>query len=207
MKRNLIFSASLAFLICSLLVFPLKLMASDQEAVFAGGCFWCLEHDLEVLDGVSSVESGYTGGRSLLPTYRQHTGHQEAVRVKFDPEKVSYRNLLRSFWRNIDPFDGQGQFCDRGDSYKPMIFVGDDLQADQAEMSFKSAAKELSTETDNLKVKLRPLNKFWIAEEYHQDFAIRNNLKYSFYRFNCGRDRRLEEVWGEEARSKNAWRE
>ena len=192
--------------LCTSIFSPIQTLASSQEAVFAGGCFWCLEHDLENLDGVSIAESGYTGGESLSPTYADHSGHQEAVRVKFDPQKISYPDLLRSFWRNIDPFDGDGQFCDRGDSYRPVIFIQDDLQADQVANSFAFAAKELSTSENSLNVSVEIMNRFWIAEDYHQDFANKNNFKYSFYRFNCGRDKRLQQIWGEEASSPSPWR-
>ncbi len=192
-------------LICFLLSSPLVTVAAEKEAVFAGGCFWCLEHDLETLPGVIGAESGYTGGKSLNPTYRAHQGHQEAVRVKFDPEKISYQDLLRSYWRNIDPFNDQGQFCDLGDSYRPLIFLSDDIQADEVEKSFKSAAHELNVSIDTIKVQVQNLERFWLAEDYHQNYAIRNNLKYSFYRLNCGRDRRLDKIWGVAARSSQPW--
>ena len=106
-----------------LIICPFKVFAESQDAVFAGGCFWCLEHDLEKLDGVVSAESGYSGGDILYPTYENHIGHQEVVKVKFDSNIISYKDLLNSYWINIDPFDDKGQFCDKGESYKPIIFT------------------------------------------------------------------------------------
>ncbi len=195
----------------SLLIFiPAEAPAfNDQQAIFAGGCFWCLEHDFESIEGVLSVESGYTGGSVPNPSYRQvsseTTGHQESVRVNFDPNKVSYQKLLRSYWRNVDPLDGQGQFCDRGDSYKPVIFALDDEQEKQAVDSLSKAALEIDKATDLIKVRVKPASRFWVAEDYHQDYAERNNLKYSFYRYSCGRDMRLEDVWGEKAKTDQEW--
>ena len=202
MKRTLLASI---FAFALFLVSPQPLQASTQQAVFAGGCFWCLEHDLEGLRGVKSVGSGYTGGDLLNPSYSNHKGHQEAVSVTFDPEKISYKKLLRVFWRNIDPLDGDGQFCDRGDSYRPVIFTLDESQRNDAIISSELAALELDKSIESLKVDFQDLNKFWIAEDYHQDFATRNNIKYKFYRYSCGRDDRLEELWGERARSAQQW--
>ncbi len=196
---------SCLFLICVLIGGPLGVMATEEEAVFAGGCFWCLEHDLEDLPGVISAKSGYTGGKSVLPTYPDHKGHQEAVKVKFETENVSYSTLLRSYWRNIDPFNSDGQFCDRGDSYRPVIFVRDEIQEDEVANSFEAVSRELKVSSETIKVQVRKLEKFWPAEDYHQDFAIRNKLKYSIYRFNCGRDRRLDEIWGNAARTSIPW--
>ncbi|MEB3326597.1 MAG: peptide-methionine (S)-S-oxide reductase MsrA [Synechococcus sp.] len=183
--------------------------APTQEAVLAGGCFWCLEHDLEVVPGVLAVESGYSGGSLEHPTYGQvssgRTGHQEAVLVRFDPSRLSYGDLLRSYWRNIDPLDGGGQFCDRGSSYSPMIFARGDQQRGQAQASLRAAAAELGLPVGALKVRIQPLKRFWPAESYHQEYAVRNRLKYNYYRWACGRDRRLEAVWGPRARSGKAW--
>ena len=184
-------------------------LAAVEEAVLAGGCFWCLEHDLEALPGVIAVESGYTGGHLDNPTYRQvsseTTGHQEAVRVEFDPDRISYAQLLRSYWRNVDPLDGEGQFCDRGDSYRAVIFTDGQDQDDIARASARLAAAELDRPLGKLKVKIRPLGRFWPAEGYHQDYAERNSIKYNFYRFSCGRDRRLDEIWDVNARSGEDW--
>lgn len=183
--------------------------AAVEEAVLAGGCFWCLEHDLEVLPGVLKVQSGYTGGDVDNPTYRQvsseTTGHQEAVRVEFDPSRISYAELLRSYWRNVDPLDGDGQFCDRGDSYRPVIFTSGQDQDKIARESAQLAARELEKPASELKVDIRPLTKFWPAENYHQNYAELNSVKYKFYRFSCGRDRRLDQVWDNKARTGQAW--
>ena len=183
--------------------------AAEQTAVFAGGCFWCLEHDLEHLPGVIDAISGYSGGHVDQPTYRQvsgeDTGHQEAVQVRFDPAVISYSTLLRSYWRNVDPFDGGGQFCDRGDSYRPVIFTADATQAQAAESSALAAAQDLGQPRSAIKVELRGSEPFWPAEDYHQNYAELNDLKYSFYRFSCGRDRRLDAVWGSQARTGESW--
>jgi len=184
--------------------------AVTAEAVLAGGCFWCLEHDLEVLPGVLAAESGYSGGRLERPSYRQvsagGTGHQESVRVRFDPRRISYATLLRAYWRNIDPLDGGGQFCDRGDSYRPVIFTSGATQAEQARASRAAAARELGRPAAELKVRIQPLERFWPAEAYHQNYAERNTVKYRYYRWSCGRDRRLDTVWGPRARSGAPWR-
>ena len=124
----------------------------------------------------------------------------------FDPEKLNYQKLLRTFWRNIDPLDGDGQFCDRGDSYRPMIFTKDDEQRNYARQSVEDASKELDVSIKQIKVKIQEASKFWLAEQYHQDFAERNRLKYKFYRNSCGRDKRLDEVWGGNARTDAQWR-
>ena len=185
-------------------------LAATEEAVLAGGCFWCLEHDLEQLPGVLDVVSGYSGGSLERPSYRQvsagGTGHQEVVRVRFDTEKVRYSTLLRAYWRNIDPFDGRGQFCDKGDSYRPVIFTTNAQQMVEARNSAVAAARELGRPVSALKVVIKPLNRFWPAEGYHQNYAERNTLKYRYYRFACGRDRRLDQVWGAQARSDQPWK-
>ena len=199
----------IAALLIALLALPNAALAGQSTAVFAGGCFWCLEHDLEELPGVLEATSGYSGGEVERPTYRQvsseTTGHQEAVQVRFDPDQISYAELLRSYWRNVDSLDGGGQFCDRGDSYRPVIFTADDAQAQAAQNSAQAAAQELGVAVSALKVEIRPSARFWPAEGYHQNYADRNALKYNFYRFSCGRDRRLEELWGENASSGRPW--
>ncbi|MFM8259290.1 MAG: peptide-methionine (S)-S-oxide reductase MsrA [Vulcanococcus sp.] len=185
------------------------LAAASEEAVLAGGCFWCLEHDLEAVPGVQAVESGYSGGRLRNPTYRQvsagGSGHQEVVRVRFDPDRVSYPTLLRAYWRNIDALDGDGQFCDRGTSYRPVIFTRGAEQQRQARESLQAAARELGRSEAELRVQIRPLQQFWPAEAYHQDYAEHNAVSYRYYRWACGRDRRLDALWGRRARSSRPW--
>ena len=176
---------------------PVKVLAESQQAIFAGGCFWCLEHDLEKIEGVVSVESGYSGGDIVNPTYQNHTGHQEVVRVIFNSDIIDYKKLLYNYWINIDPFDDNGQFCDRGNSYKPVIFTSDQIQMEEAKEIQASISVGLDVPIDQLKVEIKESKKFWIAEDYHQDFAVKNPLKYNFYRTSCGRDNRLKKVWGE----------
>ncbi len=193
-----------------LLLWPLApVQAAVEEAVLAGGCFWCLEHDLEKLPGVLSVESGYSGGNLRNPTYRQvsggGTGHQEVVEVRFDTARISYPTLLRAYWRNVDALDGGGQFCDRGSSYRPVIFTQGETQKQQAEASLKAAARELGKPVSAIRVQIKPLSRFWPAEGYHQDYAERNSVKYNYYRWACGRDRRLDQLWGSKARSSASW--
>jgi peptide-methionine (S)-S-oxide reductase len=192
-----------------LVMVPFAAWAATEEAVLAGGCFWCLEHDLEVLPGVLDVESGFSGGKLANPTYRQvsagGTGHQEVVRVRFDTTHLRYEKLLRAYWRNIDPLDGAGQFCDRGASYRPVIFTTNATQAVEARNSLVAAARELGQPAAAIKVAIRPLARFWPAEQYHQNYARRNGIRYNYYRWSCGRDRRLEAVWGERARSSERW--
>ena len=187
----------ICFLFQIFIVSPIKVFAESQEAIFAGGCFWCLEHDLEKLDGVISVESGYSGGELTNPTYENHIGHQEVVKVIFNSNIISYKDLLNNYWINIDPFDGNGQFCDRGESYKPVIYTSNQEQKRAVIESQENIALELQIPLDQLKVEVFDTKTFWIAEEYHQDYAVKNPLKYKFYRTSCGRDNRLKKVWGE----------
>ena len=176
---------------------PVQALADTEEAIFAGGCFWCLEHDLEKLDGVVSAESGYSGGDLTNPTYENHIGHQEVVKVIFNSDIISYKDLLNNYWINIDPFDGNGQFCDRGDSYKPVIYTSNQEQKREVKESQENISLALHIPLDQLKVEVLDTKTFWIAEDYHQDYAIKNPLKYKFYRTSCGRDNRLTKVWGE----------
>lgn len=198
----------IALLLALLLAGPASLQAAPepsqdpaaQEAVFAGGCFWCLEHDLEVLPGVLDAVSGYSGGHLSHPTYHQvsagGSGHQESVRVRFDPRRLSYPALLQQYWRNVDPLDGGGQFCDRGESYRPVIFTRGEAQARQAKASLKAVARQLGRPVAQIRVEIRPLERFWPAEAEHQNYAERNPARYGYYRWACGRDRRLRALWG-----------
>lgn len=171
--------------------------ARHAVATFAGGCFWCVESDFDAVPGVISTISGYTGGTVNNPTYKQvsagGTGHAEAVRITYDPDKVTYRQLLDHFWRNVDPTQKDGQFCDLGDQYRSAIFVHDEEQRKLAEESRKRVAAELGQPIYTEIVEAGP---FYKAEEYHQDFYKKTELRYKFYRWNCGRDQRLEQLWG-----------
>ena len=193
------------FIIFLIFLNPIRLNAN--EIVLAGGCFWCMEHDLESLEGINNVKSGYSGGDILNPTYENHEGHQEVVLVNYDSNIIELETILRAYFRNIDPLDGEGQFCDRGDSYRPVIFYEDLDEADESKNALISASRELGVSVDKIKVALKSRNKFWVAEEYHQDFAKNNELKYKFYRYACGRDKRLDQLWGEKAKKTIAWSE
>ena len=188
-----------------ILVNPINTFAN--EVVLAGGCFWCLEHDLESLKGINRVISGYSGGNLQQPTYENHDGHQEVVLVNYDSEVVTLSEIYRLYFRNIDPLDGGGQFCDRGDSYKPVIFFENEKEKNEASESLLSASKELGVKLEQINVELKPKSQFWQAEDYHQDFANKNELKYKFYRFSCGRDQQLDRLWEDNARSINEWSE
>ena len=192
-------------IIISIFINPLNSFA--EELVLAGGCFWCLEHDLESLKGINSVESGYSGGSLQNPTYENHDGHQEVVLINYDSNLVSLPEILRLYLRNIDPLDGNGQFCDRGDSYRPVIFFKDSSEENDAKNAIISASYELGVPLEKISVELKSKDKFWLAEEYHQNFAERNELKYKFYRYSCGRDQRLNKLWGDNARTTNLWNE
>jgi peptide-methionine (S)-S-oxide reductase len=164
-----------------------------EEAVFAGGCFWCMEHDMGAIPGIVSVESGYTGGRNANPTYEDHPGHYEAVRVRYDSGVISYRQLLDRYWRLVDPTDDGGQFCDRGPSYRTAIFV----TPAQRPIAEASKADIIASGRVNGRV-LTPvldLGPFTLAEEYHRDYARRNPARYAAYRAACGRDATLRRVW------------
>ena len=196
------------FLLSLLVIFCLianPIEAYSDEVILAGGCFWCLEHDLEYLDGVDFVQSGYSGGDLNNPTYENHNGHQEVVLVNYDPEIVSLDKILRLYLRNIDPLDGKGQFCDRGDSYRPVIFYQDSIEENKSNDALISASRELQVPIEEIKVEVKSKNKFWLAEDYHQDFAENNEFKYKFYRYSCGRDKRLDELWGVNSKSGNEW--
>ena len=170
-------------------------------ATFAGGCFWCLEADLEKIEGVFSAVSGYTGGHAKDPTYEEvsagGTGHAEAVRVEFDPQRVSYEELLEHFWRNIDPTVKDRQFCDVGSQYRSAVFYHDEAQRAAAERSRNVLATDPSF-TGPIYTEIAASTTFYPAEEYHQDYAKHHPIRYRYYRRGCGRDRRLEELWGDE---------
>ena len=188
--RNLIFLMLLA---------PASAGAAEKgEAIFAGGCFWCMETAFEGVPGVISAVSGYSGGPKKNPTYEEVgaglTGHAESVKVTFDPSKITYAKLLEIFWHNIDPLSANGQFCDRGPQYRSAIFWLDDSQKKAAEESKRAVEKKLGKSVATEVVKG---GEFWPAEEYHQDFFKKSPVRYQSYRLGCGRDRRLKELWGE----------
>ncbi len=172
----------------------------QAAAVFAGGCFWCMEPPFDALDGVLATTSGYTGGHVARPTYeavtRGGTGHIEAIHVLFDPARVGYAKLLEVFWRNVDPLDAEGQFCDRGESYTTAIFAQDAGQRRLAEASKAEVEGRLRRPPAT---PIRDAAPFWPAEDYHQDYYVKNPGRYKFYRWNCGRDARLKAVWGADA--------
>ena len=171
-------------------------------ATFAGGCFWCMEPPYDKIDGVLATTSGYTGGDKADPTYQEvsagGTGHAEAVQVTYDPAKVSYEQLLEVFWRNVDPLDAGGQFCDRGSQYRTGIFVHDAAQRRLAEQS-KQALVDSGRFAQPVVTEIEKAGPFYPAEDYHQDYYEKNPVRYKFYRWNCGRDQRLAELWGEQA--------
>jgi peptide-methionine (S)-S-oxide reductase len=170
------------------------------KATFAGGCFWCMEPPFDTLDGVVSTTSGYIGGTRRRPTYGEvsagRTAHAEAVEVVYDRSKVSYAQLLDVFWLNIDPLTRNRQFCDTGTQYRTAVFFHDGEQQRLATES-KRRLEESNLFTDPIVTEIVGAGEFWAAEEYHQDYYMKNPLRYKFYRFGCGRDRRLEELWGD----------
>lgn len=178
--------------------------ASDklEIATFAGGCFWCVESDFDGVAGVVRTVSGYTGGHVENPTYGQvssdTTGHREAVQIYFDPERVSYAELVEIFWRTIDPTDAGGQFCDRGKSYATAIFANSEEQRRLAEAS-KKMIESSGVLAQPLVTTIETAGQFYPAENYHQDYYKKNPLRYKFYRFSCGRDSRIKDLWGEQA--------
>jgi peptide-methionine (S)-S-oxide reductase len=171
-----------------------------KVAIFAGGCFWCVEADFDHIPGVVQTISGYTGGSLPDPTYSQvsagGTGHYEAVRVTYDPSQVRYQDLLTAFWHSVDPTDPDGQFCDRGNSYRTAIFVNNERQRDLAEESKRKAAQALG---QSIVTPILPAKAFYAAEDYHQNYYKAHSFRYRFYRWSCGRNQRVEDLWGERA--------
>ena len=180
---------------------PSTMQPKDGQAVatFAGGCFWCMEPPFDKLAGVVSTTSGYTGGRTENPTYEQvstgRTGHTEAVEVVYDPRTVTYAQLLEVFWRNIDPYDASGQFCDKGQQYTAAIFYGSPEEKRAADLS-KEMLERSGRVEGRIVTQILPAAPFYPAEDYHQHYYKKNPVKYKFYRWNCGRDKRLQQVWG-----------
>ena len=181
------------------------LAATDDElatATFAGGCFWCVESDFDKVPGVVETVSGYTGGTADNPTYKQvtkgGTGHREAVQIRYDPKQVSYERLLHIFWRSVDPTDGGGQFCDRGVSYQTAIFVGNEEERHLAEASREALEQSMVLDSPVV-TPIESAGEFYLAEDYHQNYYTKNPVRYRFYRFSCGRDSRIQQLWGRQA--------
>lgn len=178
---------------------------SDKTAtaIFAGGCFWCVEADFDKVAGVLSTTSGYIGGSVKNPTYNQvsagGTGHAEAVKIVYDPAKVTYAKLLDVFWHNVDPLVKDKQFCDSGDQYRTAIFYTDDAQKKLAEETRKTVEAKFAPRT--VYTQIVQAGQFYDAEDYHQDYYKKNEARYKFYRWNCGRDQRLEQLWGKKEQS------
>jgi len=194
MKKKLIFILLAIFL-------SYASNAAAAKTILAGGCFWCMESDFEKLEGVTDVISGFTGGTLKNPTYNgNHEGHYEAVEITYDPDKVSYKELLEYYWVNIDPFDAEGQFCDKGSSYLSAIFVANETEKKIAEES----KRKVEDQFPGKKVATQILNASTFYpikgdESYHQDFYKKSPIRYTAYRWNCGRDKRLKEIWGDKA--------
>ncbi|MGB4101432.1 MAG: peptide-methionine (S)-S-oxide reductase MsrA [Alphaproteobacteria bacterium] len=182
---------------------PQLARAEIKTMILAGGCFWCLQHDMKQIKGVVEAKSGYAGGDRPQPTYQDYnklseaykTAHLEVVEIKYDSTVISPKELIRYFLRKIDPTDGEGQFCDRGSYYRPAIFISSDAEKFLAESEIKLGEAAIKK---TFSVDLLPSAAFWAAEDYHQDYAEKNPLQYKFYRYRCGRDARVEDVWGKQ---------
>lgn len=176
--------------------------SSSSSAIFAGGCFWCVESDFDQVPGVLETLSGYSGGDTQQPNYKNHHQgrHREVVRITYDPEQVSFEELLHVFWRSVDPTDAGGQFCDRGHSYTTAIYSIDEEQHRLALDSLKELREDGALK-DSIVTEIEPASEFWPAEDYHQDYYQKNPLRYKYYRAACGRDSRVKKVWGSDAYS------
>lgn len=177
-------------------------VAAEATAIFAGGCFWCMEKPFDQLEGVLDTTSGYTGGRTKNPTYKAVSSgsseHVEAIRITYDPDKIDYLSLLRVFWVNIDPLDNTGQFCDKGSQYRSAIFFGNDIERQQATMT-KEALTEKQFPNQIIATEILPAKAFYPAEIYHQNFYEKSPIQYKYYRYRCGRDSRLKQLWQDKA--------
>ncbi len=192
MKQLLIFTFSL-------FLFYAPAQAEQQVAIFAGGCFWCMQAPFDALPGVIATKAGYTGGKKDNPTYEEtssgSTGHREAVEVSFDPQKITYKKLLEVYWKNIDPLDSKGQFCDKGEQYTSAVFYQNEEQKKAFEIS-KTEIEKKGQLKSKIETLLLPAQKFYAAEDYHQSYYKKNPVRYKYYRLRCGRDNRLKELWG-----------
>ncbi len=203
MKKHLVHMLLLSLITAfSSGLLAMEATANQRTATFAGGCFWCMEKPFDTLEGVISTTSGYTGGHTDNPTYRQvtsgSTGHTEAVQVVYDPDKVTFEELLRTYWVNVDPLTDNAQFCDHGNQYRAGIFYHDKDQkqaalATREDVRSKFKDKKVYTEVTQF-------TKFYPAEDYHQDYYLKNAVRYNYYRWRCGRDARLQELWGKAAK-------
>ena len=193
--KTLCAALTAAFLAAFVLAFgaPASRAAETKTAIFAGGCFWCVEAAFDEVDGVTETVSGYAGGTKPNPNYGDHEGYYEAVKVTYDPAKVTYAKLLDHFWRNIDPFDPDGQFCDKGSAYRTVVFVGDDAEKSLAETTKEEIGKRFNKKVETAII---PVTTFTAAEDYHQDYHNQNPVSYKYYKWGCGRAQRLEEIWG-----------
>jgi peptide-methionine (S)-S-oxide reductase len=190
---------AIAFAVLLILFAPAqRAWAETATAIFAGGCFWCVESDFDHVPGVQETLSGYTGGKSQNPNYNDHSGHREAVRITYNPAKVTYEHLLHVFWRSVDPTDKHGQFCDRGHSYTTAIYANGDEQLAEAEAS-KAELEKSGKLKGAIATPVEKAGTFWPAEDYHQDYYNKNPYRYNYYRFACGRDHRIKQIWGDEA--------
>ncbi len=196
MSRFLIFTSLL------LISFQQTAAAASEKAIFAGGCFWCMEAPFDQLPGVVSVTSGYTGGNKKNPTYREvsagGTGHAEAVQIVYDPSKISYDKLLTVFWHNIDPTVTNRQFCDTGDQYRSAVFFSSEGQR-RAALQSKAVLEKSKPFKESIVTEITPAGEFYPAEEYHQQYYRKNPIRYAYYRNGCGRDQRLKQLWGSTA--------
>jgi peptide-methionine (S)-S-oxide reductase len=199
-------SLSAGVVVCAVFLLTTAAHPADPppraKATFAGGCFWCMEPPFEHLPGVLATRVGYTGGRKPKPTYEEvsagGTGHAEAIEIVYDPTRMRYEKLLDVFWHNVDPVTRDAQFCDHGGQYRTAIFTHDDTQRRLAEAS-KQALESAQTLPGPIVTQIVPAGEFWPAEEYHQRYHAKNPIRYTYYRWSCGRDRRLQELWGDAA--------
>lgn len=201
--KSVALTLALAFLPTATTAQESPSQAVIETAIFAGGCFWCVESDFDPVPGVLTTTSGYIGGHLDNPTYKQvskgGTGHIESVRITFDPSVISYEKLLHLFWRSVDPTDAGGQFCDRGESYQTTIFTTSDQQAATAEASKAQLLKDgVAVVTP-----IRTATQFFDAEDYHQDYYHKSPVRYKYYRYTCGRDKKVKALWGDEAWAKH----
>ena len=178
------------------IAFATPAVSAEKDLIVAGGCFWCIEKDFEQVAGVKRVVSGYTGGKHKNPTYKNHPGHREAVKITYDDTKVDYATLLHTFWRTVDPTDAGGQFCDRGHAYTTAVYVSSDSERKLAEKSKAEAQSDLGRK---IVTPIVGASLFTNSEEYHQNYYKKNPVRYKYYRYRCGRDQKVKALWGKRA--------